>query len=758
MRKTFGIIMVGIFLCMGVNTHAQSTFKVGTGVYDVTGPAAEVTMAGFARVGMHTGGIYTRLRARSFVIEGASGERVVYVCADLLAIQQSVMMKVIEKLQKRFGDTYTYKNVMLHGNHTHTGPGGYAWYTLYNTYILGFSQRNFDAVVDGIVESITIAHNNVAPARIFVAQGQLENTSINRSLDAYNANVDANMYPSTDNTMTVLKFQRLDGQEMGMLSWFSVHTTSLLQGHTDEGTGDFNNNRLISGDNKGWAERYFESKKGTDYNAKETFIAAFANGTLGDASPNVIGNLDGGGINDFASCEISGRKQFNKAWELYHSATKELRPEVRFRHTFQNFSEMMVDQEFTDGLKSYKTAYGAMGINFTAGVERDGPSNLPYLKEGLYLGKLDPAHGTKLIFLDTGIFDPKWTPDIMPVQMFTIGNVGILAVPAETTTHAGRRMKDAVRDNLSQIGVDTLVLTSPTNTFASYVSTREEYNQQHYEGASTLFGQWTCGAYRQVFQKLSKSLVENTPYPDGPTPPDMSGQQMPLDDSVFDQVPEGKEYGDIAQPMKGTVNRLDIVFMSFWGANPRNTFKTNDSFFVIERKTEEGWKAFRHDYDLDTAFYWDRVGKHQSKIRVMWHVPKDVPAGTYRIFHSGQYKTRQDTLHPYEGYSNDFQVAPSKKLWISNCFIQNKKVVFRLEYPIATEYDLGEREKFVTTGKVRFMLGTSREVYEAKPNKSYGAGYFSAPLPKGVKATSITVPKDYAEDAYGNGNSEFSTE
>ncbi|WP_372366104.1 neutral/alkaline non-lysosomal ceramidase N-terminal domain-containing protein [Candidatus Uabimicrobium sp. HlEnr_7] len=751
------ILTILCAMCLTVTANAEG-FLVGTGIYDVTGPAGDVTMAGFARMEMKTGGIHTRLRSRAYVIE-ADGKRVAFVCSDLWAIPQGIKIKVVEKLQQMYGDTYNVKNVMLNANHTHSGPGGYAWYTLYNTYVLGFSQRNFDTIVDGICESISRAHNNIAPAKIFMAQGELKGAAVNRSLEAYMANVDANLHTPIDEMMTVLKFQRLDGKEIGMISWFGVHTTSIFFAHPDAGNPDEDNtNRLVSSDNKGWAERLFEMKKGTDYTTTEdTFVAAFANSTLGDVSANTVGNMEGGGVNDYASCAIAGKKQFDKAWELYQSATTELKPVIHFRHMYTDFSDLTVKAKYTDGLRDYKTTFAALGINFTAGVERDGPSNLPYIKEGLYKGKYDSTHGTKIIFLETGKFPTPWTPEVLPIQMFTIGNLGILGVPAETTTHAGRRMRKAAKEHLQRQGVDTFIIASPTNAFSNYVATREEYNQQHYEGASTLFGQWTCGAYQQLFAELAESIANNTQLPSGPTPRDLTGKQTPLDESTYDEAPIYADFGDVAEEMPAQVERMSVASMTFWGANPRNTFKTNDSFFVIERKEGEEWLPVKFDYDLDTAFLWNRIGQNQSQIQVIWDIPADAPLGTYRIIHSGKYKDSWTTeLKPYSGISNEFEVTPSKNLWISHCYKAGNTIHFRLEYPGATQYDLLHKTKYVNSGIIRFTANGNRDkVYEAKPSKKIGSGYFSAQID--TQPTTINVPQNHAQDEHGNGNAEFST-
>jgi neutral ceramidase len=44
-----------------------------------------------------------------------------------------------------------------------------------------------------------------------------------------------------------------------------------------------------------------------------------------------------------------------------------------------------------------------------------------------------------------------------------------------------------------------LVLAGLTNTYASYITTPEEYGAQRYEGGFTLYGQHTLDAYIQVW-------------------------------------------------------------------------------------------------------------------------------------------------------------------------------------------------------------------------------------------------------------------
>lgn len=135
-------------------------------------------------------------------------------------VMQGVKLTVIERLTDYFGSNiYTNDNVLLSGIHTHAGPGGFSWYTLYDVTTLGFSKQSFNAVVDGIVSSIIRAHNDIAKqapgARILLNSGKLYNSNINRSPSAYlnNPEEERAQYPdgNTDKTMVVARLEDASG-------------------------------------------------------------------------------------------------------------------------------------------------------------------------------------------------------------------------------------------------------------------------------------------------------------------------------------------------------------------------------------------------------------------------------------------------------------------------------------------------------------------------------------------------------------------
>ena len=55
------------------------------------------------------------------------------------------------------GGWYNESNVGISGIHTHSGPGGYLQYVLYDITSLGFVEQSWEAVVDGIA-TVSAAH------------------------------------------------------------------------------------------------------------------------------------------------------------------------------------------------------------------------------------------------------------------------------------------------------------------------------------------------------------------------------------------------------------------------------------------------------------------------------------------------------------------------------------------------------------------------------------------------------------------------
>jgi neutral ceramidase len=115
-----------------------------------------------------------------------------------------------------------------------------------------------------------------------VGTTSIDDGAINRSLWAYLQNPEserAQYNETTDKTMTMLRFKRSsDSKDVGVLTWFSVHGTSM-----------YGNNTHAAADNKGVAAWLFEESVQGDDSVADGFVAGFSQGSVGDTTPNVLG-------------------------------------------------------------------------------------------------------------------------------------------------------------------------------------------------------------------------------------------------------------------------------------------------------------------------------------------------------------------------------------------------------------------------------------------------------------------------------------
>lgn len=81
---------------------SDSNYLIGLGSYDITGPAADVNMMGYANTEQLSSGIHFRLRARTFIVAEPQGKRVVFVNLDACMGSQLVTIKVLERLKARY--------------------------------------------------------------------------------------------------------------------------------------------------------------------------------------------------------------------------------------------------------------------------------------------------------------------------------------------------------------------------------------------------------------------------------------------------------------------------------------------------------------------------------------------------------------------------------------------------------------------------------------------------------------------------------
>lgn len=674
---------------------------VGVGYADITGPAGEVPMMGYAEASQKTSGIHMRLYSRAFTFRDTAGNTAAFVNVDAAMISEMLKLRVIEILRSKLGEAYTDKNVLLSATHTHSGPGGYHGYTLYAISTLGYFGGTFDMLAEGIARSIELAHGSLRPAKLLFNSGQLDESGVNRSPSSYllNPEVERARYQhNTDREMTVVKvIDTATGKPFGMLNWFPVHCTSMN-----------NTNHLISGDNKGWAAQVFERYMdgGKTLPGRHQFVASFANANEGDVSPNTAGprcintgepcdiatSTCGGrsqnciafgpGRNMLDSTRIIGLKQYAKAMELFDSATEELTVDsVSHAHQYVDMS----NQQVTVNGQSIQTCRPAMGFSFAAGTT-DGPGGFDFTQGDTSGNKFwslirsvisKPnqeqvnCHKPKPILLNTGYmtFPTEWQPKVIETQLLKIGPLVIVALPGEFTTMSGRRVREAVKKALSDNNManSKVILSGLSNLYSSYVSTFEEYQAQRYEGASTIFGPHTLSAYVQQFTRLATALATKANIGSQVQPPNnlpkIRGYSF-VSPIVYDTVGIKKNFGDVVEQPAASYDAGQTVRVKFRSGHPRNNMLLGSTFLLVQKKTDAGdWIDVCNDACVETRFTWVRTNAvlGHSEAHMEWDIPACVQPGTYRIRHFGWYKPflAWEKLTPFTGTSNEFQVKNS---------------------------------------------------------------------------------------------------
>jgi neutral ceramidase len=646
--------------------EADSDFRVGSGIYDITGPAKGLGMMGYAMLGQKTEGIHTRLWSRAHVIEsGCSKKRVVFVSADLQGIPQTVKQDVVRQLQTRFGQRYSEANVLLSATHTHSGPGGFSVYALYDLTTLGFNLQNYQAIVQGITESIVRADQSVAKASIRTAE--VETTTrvgVNRSARAYALNPQSERNRYTGNTnplMTLLTFERPDGTSPGLINWFAVHGTSMS-----------NRNRLISSDNKGRAAQLLERTNGKNLNVPGTFVASFAQSDEGDVSPTdpLASNADGHA--DFVNTQASGDLQLRLAQEA-KSRARPARGTVDFVHGYVKFDAVQVAPEFSGGA-AQKTCAAALGLSMIAGTE-DGRG---YGSEGQSCNETKQSlltdlvcavshtacQGEKPIALTTGNKSPvPWTPDVLPLQILRVADTAIVAVPFELTTMSGRRVRAQVQSDLTGTGVSHVVIAGLSNAYSGYVATREEYAQQDYEGASTHFGPYQLAAIQQELHRLALAMRTGRKPESGPTPrflnisAQVQNDVRPREDTAL----MGRQFGHVISQTELSYRRGTTARVSFVAAHPARDLKTMSSYLYVERKTPNGWEHVYSDDDPETKIRFAEQGQGCNpfatcyEATVEWSIQANTAPGTYRVRYFGSALVDEKQTE-HQGASREFLV------------------------------------------------------------------------------------------------------
>jgi neutral ceramidase len=698
----------------------NTAYQFGVGIYDITGVIADTSSPAWVNPQQVFNAVHTRVYSRAFAIQSAcNNRRIMFVSLDTGLMSTGLRNAVLAEVaaDPELAPHYDGRNIMLSVTHTHSDP---------NTGLTG-DPTGLAIITGGTIAAIRNAHSNLtanpASGSLALASGELLNTNINRSKPAFLMNAESERREFLDSRgeevqvnkqMIQLEFYR-SNVAAGLINWFGIHPTVI--GPTQS---------LVSGDVKGEASLGFEKLMGTDYTADPatgTFVSAFAQADEGDSSPNILieqfphpDPRRGGGENDLDSNAISALKQFAKAVEIFGSGNAITGP-VDFRLFTIPIIDITVEDpvvlaslnhpdELDAAVK--KTCSGALGPSFGGGAE-DGPgpgeegircdsdpdalgaafadfdsaSNLGLegfpggfprnatpigntfsVTAGCNVGMIPTEAGDFSCHAEKPILLPRGGSTVR-LQMFRIGQLVVLGVPWEVTTISARRIKTLLLQELAPAGVDTIVIAGLVNDYTHYLTTREEYASQQYEGASNIYGPWSLAVVSQEALKMARAIKNGTELD---SPPAISNRisLTPSDGPTEAPNPAGSPGDVITQPTT-QVSQGDTVTALFVAGHPRNNLRLQQSYAYIERQnTTGGWEVIVEDRDPSLIYAWlarnkpSAAGEYpissDGNGEVQWAVPGSAIPGTYRVRVVGSSRS-SGALIPYEGISDNFVIS-----------------------------------------------------------------------------------------------------
>jgi len=593
-------------------------YKIGVSKVEMTFFTEGCGMLGYGMHFHNMEGVETPQYARAFAIQKGK-KKVVIVNTDICFSTIMLKQHIVDRLAVEHPSLgYKEENIMILAQHTHSTAGGYTQHLAYNFSMPGFRQDVFDTYSNAILEAILKADADLKEGTIRHHKGDFDEEApvcFNRSFRAYNKNPEVEerikrkkRHLACDRTMKLLRFDDAEGQPIGTLNWFGVHTTSVS-----------NRYRKVCYDNKGYAAEYFEAYLKEQYPEQSDVIASFAQDSAGDISPNYKwsrkdreykGKFD----DDYESAAYNGELQFEQAKAIFEGIEegKAIEGDIDYIMMYVDMSNVQIDESYTDGLKHEITSQPAWGMSFLEGTTDGQGANRvvgqairlilrSFKQMDIMAARLskDPnrqqevidyyrAHHPKHIIInhETGVVagaqnpeklvvpafvDPAvkyikfankvgygkktpWIPCKLPLQIMIIGSLAIVGIPAEITTIAGQRVRETVAKVLQERGVTEVQIAPYANSYAGYITTYEEYRVQMYEGGHTLFGKWTLAAYQMKFKQLATELLKD--------PEDRQAFTLRPDMFSMDEIWTGMDDFGVLEALKETEEAFNNKIMA----------------------------------------------------------------------------------------------------------------------------------------------------------------------------------------------------
>jgi len=410
---------------------AGGKLRAGVGMR-IINPPLDSPMAGFCAREGGAIGVHDDLTAKALVLED-EGRVVVIVCLDIIYITLQRTQRIRRAINKATG--IPVENIMISTSHNHSGPDLDApeceeWSSL-------FEAKVVDAVCD--------AWSCREDVSIGVGVGNVTGIGVNRRGK-----------DSIDNSVGVLRVQKPNGRPLAILINYTCHAVVLGP-----------DNRLISADYPGYAQRYVKAMLGC-----EDAVVMFTNGAAGDI--NTGHSADVSALGGF----IPGRT-FERADELGKRLADAV---IETLGTIQESREAVVD---------------AATCPWEARYRRDLPSPEETMERIKQLEKqLDELKGSTGKDMDSVRLDLIYQDIIMrnlkeignapsgnrltEIQGIRVGDAVFVSLPGEAFVDIGLAIK-------AKSPFPYTFAVGYANDYIGYVPTKEAFLEGGYEVSSSKF-------------------------------------------------------------------------------------------------------------------------------------------------------------------------------------------------------------------------------------------------------------------------------
>jgi neutral ceramidase len=622
----------------------------GVATQDITPPPG-LSLWGHGPEGRVSVGVLLRLRCTAFVLTSEAkgkSEAVALVPCDLAAVSLELQREVAQRV-KDADVPLGAAQIFLMASHTHAGPAHY--FGAQQFHDKGFSSREpgfdknvLDFLAKRIAATIVEAYAKRQRAAISWQIGADDGAGLtrNRSYPAFAANADSkegwpdevvptaaeaqrggkrerkeacptkeeakrearSLTPAqraVHQQISVLRVDHLDAAggrtPAGIFAVFGIHNTAID-----------NTNDLYHGDIFGYAARWVEEQLAveacekkrargaieckTDWRSmfpRPPVAVGIANGIEGDVSPAV----------DFQAPREARRIGIALGERILALHAKGEKQGVEeplkriYRELWMPEAPLSKDRSLA--------LHPALGAAAAGGAE-DGPTRLrifPAMNEGVRADREDRdkgKHGWKLPLVNvwSDFVGGKDFPAVAPIGLIQLGDHTLATAPFEMTTVAGLRIRDRLDASL---GSKSTVMVGLTNSYLSYVSTKNEYDQQHYEGASTLYGPHTAEFLGDQFACLAELWKQ------APLPPACAETQGMSVDQLYSAAYQPAQVSRLADdtgklPEKVETNELKawrVPRHNEWGVLvrvsgiPGSYVRLRERFTVEIRTVPENW-------------------------------------------------------------------------------------------------------------------------------------------------------------------------